>query len=265
MASSVSLYTLGNMSNATCIFAGDTGGTPESGAGFPKENIMDFNPDTYYKVQSAALREIKIDLATSKTVNACIIWIKNYLLNTSGDLYEIFSSPDDSVYTSRGTGNLADITPITIEEITQQTDRYWRLRVDAAVDPYWISGIWLCRKWTISQGNEWPEQDTEVWHNRSFQTYGGRSFVQAINQNKVDSFSRTYQLNESQMNILKSAFTDCGGSRFPLVLQEGSTNFTAQYCRFAQDELNENQIDYQLYRPTVNFLTVPYIADGGNF
>ena len=261
MASAVSLYTLGPMFRAVCLSA-----TSEA-VGFPKENLMDFNPDTYWKATSAALQQIVIDLGSAKNITALVVWVNNYSGNQTTTTYELFSSPDNAVYTSRGTGNFGELAsqPIIIKDISVQTFRYWRFDFDASATAGQISGIWWCQKFTISQGNEWPENDLQIYHNRSFMSYGGRSIVQAINSNKVEQFGRTYQLDDAKMTVLKNAFIDSAGTRLPVILQEGAANADARLVRFGEDSLDENQFEYQLYRPTIRFITMPYIADGANF
>lgn len=235
--------------------------------GFPKENLMDFNPDTYWKATSAALQQIVIDLGAAKSVTGIVIWINNYSGNQTTTTYDILSSPDNAIYTSRGTGNFGELSsqPIIIKDISVQTFRYWRFDFDASVTAGQISGIWYCQKFTIAQGNEWPENDLQIYHNRSFMSYGGRSIVQATNQNKVEQFARTYQLDEAKMTVLKNGFIDSAGTRLPVILQEGAANGDARLVRFGEDSLDENQFEYQLYRPTVRFIGMPYIPDGSNF
>lgn len=258
------------MIQAKCIYAGNTTGTPDEPAGFPKQNLVDLNPDTYWKPSSAtAIRRIHIDLTTAKDVDAMVaLWNNNDNANHGSDTYSVSSSTDDITYTSRGTGSLGEVTydnPILIKDISQINARYWRFEFDPVNFTFNFGEVWACRKFTISQGAEWPENDIERYHNRAVFGPGGRGFVQAVNSNKVEEFSRTYQLDQTKMNFLRDAFNDSRGSRFPLILQEGSINYYARIVRFAQDELDENQIDYQLYRPTVRFVGVPYIPSGSSY
>ena len=261
MASSVSFYTPGPMIQAICLRA-----TSEA-AGFPKENLMDFNPDTYWKATSAAIQQIDIDFGSAKNVTAVVIWVNNYSGNQAATTYTIYSSPDDAIYTSRGTGNFGELAsqPIIIKEFSVQAFRYWRFEFDASVTAGQISSILYCQKFTVAQGNEWPENDLTTYSNRTFTSYGGRSFVQRINLNTIEQFARTYQLDQAKMDNLKAAFADTRGSCLPLILQEGSTNAEARLVRFGEDTLDENQFEYQLYRPTVRFVGMPYIPDGSNF
>lgn len=260
--SSVSFYTLGNMRQAVVDSA-----TSEA-TGFPKENLIDYNPDTYWKGTSDINQVIDIDLQSAKIVDALVFLVQDYKLHGAPDTYEIFSSPDDIVYTSRGTGNLAEALtqPIIIKDITQQTLRYWRFAVDVAGLPVAnISELMLCRKHTIAQAAQWPEQDIERYHNRIIISPGGRQFTQSVNLNKQEVFTRKYRLNLSDMNTLKSIFNDGKGRLFPLILQEGTANADARYVRFESDVLNENQLDFELFEPTVQFSQLPFIASGESY
>jgi len=261
MASSITLYTLGNMNKAV------VDSVTSAAAGFPKENLMDFNPDVYWKATTTGDQVIDIDLKSAKSVDAVILWIQNYTTAFGSGSYTAASSPDDITYTGRfskaiGTPNTPLIFPV---ETGTFSFRYWRITFSFMGAVANVSGIFICQKFTIAQGNEWPETDAEIYHNRAFSSAGGRTFVQAINSNKVEQFPRTYQLDQTKMTILQNVFNDSKGSRFPLILQEGALASEARLVRFAQNELNENQIDYQLYRPTVQFLTAPYIPAGETF
>ncbi len=261
MSSSVSLYTLGNQAQAVCDSV-----TSET-AGFPKENVMDFNPDTYWKATGVTDQIFDFDFQAAVTVDTMIILVHNYSLNHSSDTWEVWSSADDAAYTSKGTGTFVgnQTTQLLFNDITQDTKRYWRLSADALAGAFEFSGVFWAQKHTISQGNEWPEPDLETYHNRGGLTAGGRSFVTAINKNKTETFQRTYQLNQADMTTLQNAFNDSKGSLFPLIIQEGSAMSDARFVRFVDNSLNQNQIDYQLYRPTVTFVTQPFISDGETY
>ena len=259
--SSVSFYTLGNMRQAVCDSV-----TSEA-AGFPKDNVMDFNPDTYWKTPSTAEQLFDFDFQAAVIIDACVILVHNYSKNHPSDLWEIWSSPDDTVYTSKGSGTFVGnaTTQPLILEVTQDTKRYWRLSADAFNDAFEFSGVLWTRKYTIAQAAQWPERDIDRYHNRVVMAPGGREYVQSINLKKQEIFTRKYRLNEADMNTLRSVFNNCKGRMFPLVLQEGSADADARLVRFASDSLNENQLDFELYEPTVQFVEIPFIEEGESY
>lgn len=265
MSSSVSLYTLGNMERAKIT------AVTNAAAGFPKENMVDYNPDSYWKQSGDAEHEIDINLGEAKTPDAIVLLVHDYLSSFLGTTFDLHSDDnDDGLYTATTSerlysGKLATTIQLFVIGFTGADKQYWRLKINlggGSTTAPELSGLFLTRKYTISQGNEWPEPDLETYHNRGGFTAGGRSFVSAINRNKTETFQRTYQLDQTDMTALQNAFNDSRGSLFPLILQEGTTDVDARFVRFADNSLNRNQIDYQLYRPTVTFVTQPFISDG---
>lgn len=263
MGSSISLYTTGNMASATIL------AITSAATGFPKENLLDDNPDTYWKASSASAQTIDIDLGSAKAVSGLFLFIHNYsTLTESGGIaatITLYRSSDNITYTQVGglitIGNML-LGPMRYSAISSITYRYWRLIISNCNEALEISGIWLASLYTLSIGNEMPERDKYEYNNTTLEMEGGRTFVAAINKNPHYIFPRIYRIDGATIfGYLKSAHQDSAGQLRVLMINEGSDYTTCYLVRFSEDSFDKNEIDYQYYNPTVSFIELPWIRD----
>lgn len=259
MSSSVSFYTFGNMAAATI-----TAITSEA-AGFPKENLLDFNPDTYWKPASTATQTIDFDLGSAKTVDAVCGFLQNYTLAGGYTATKWYS--DNGTNWTQDTGNCTwgnlGAGPLRITSLSAPSShRYWRLVLGiAAAQVPIFSGIWFARRYTISVGNQWPENDTERYFNRKVTASGGREFITRINRNKSMIIPRQYLFATSTPFLaLQNVFNDSAGDARPLIIQEGDTYDDAFLVSIESADFNQSKNGYQLYNPSLTFKQLPYIA-----
>lgn len=268
MADSVKLYTTGNMKAAIMASA------PDAATGYPVTNILDNNPDTWWKSSDGtANRDLEIDLGSAKTVDALIVWVHNYTAMTNARGIELSYSDDDSTYTFiSGSSALVDTAgPIRIRTSglpTASPHRYWRIRInaDAGGQIPEISGVWLCQLFSPSVGNQYPEPDEDVAYNRYEESESGRAFVAGINSQPGVEFTRQFAFySAADATELRNAWLDCIGRRYPLFLHEDTTQTNAVFCRFMEDRYNRARMGYLEYRPTVRFKSIPWIPAGEVF
>lgn len=264
VSTQINFYTFSNMESAqiTAITSEETG--------YPKENLLDNNPDTYWKPTSISTQTIDFDLGAARSVDAVCGFLRNYSLAGSYSATKWYS--DNGSTWTQDTGNCVWGNmiwgPLRMTDLSvQSSHRYWRLvfSISAAQVPE-FAGIWFARKYTLSIANQWPEPDEIVYENYSVAGIGGRRYVYGINKNSYEKIVRKYLIpNATQFGYLQSAFTDSYGDRFPLIINEGTLYSDARLVRFAKSTLNKNEIAYQVYNPTVEFYELPYIAYGDNY
>lgn len=268
MADTIKMYTTGNMS------AADMASAPDEATGYPIENILDNNPDTYWKcTDGTAYRDLEIDLNSAKAVEALIIWVHNYTGITNARTAELYYSDDDSTYTFvSGSGALVDTDgPIRIRTSglpTAAAHRYWRIRIngEAGGQIAEISGIWLCTLYQPSVANQLPEMDADLFANSITTSDSGRQFGAAKRSTRQYVFPRQFVFySQADLDELRGAVNDCRGRLYPLFLQEASAQTDAVMCHFAEDQFAKNRMRYLEFRPIVTFISVPYIPAGSTY
>lgn len=264
------LYTTGQMKNASPTFS--TGG---EATGFPVQNCFDFNPDTYYKPSATGQVTIDIDFGETVTIDQFAVWIHNYNHDYESGSQAIGIATDDNddgnytattVFGSELWDNTVG-TPIYFpySSPTSATKRYWRFQVANMTEIAEISQLFFLRKRTLSTDYQYPTSHVDVYESREIFADGGRRFVYGINSNVRKEWKREYQITNGtdwDSQPLKQAFDDCAGTRYPLIYSDadGST-----YCRFANQRIDSNEQDYRFYKPTVTYVTIPYIPDGESY
>lgn len=264
MASATDLYSIGIMEKGSVYSA-----TSEA-SGYPKERLLDWNPDVYWKPTSTADQTIVIDLGSAQQVQRFFLWIHNYTTNhTSGSsaVRVSYSSSVGSGYTVWETrlfsAGFGLGTPIFAgsSSLTAQTYRYWKIEFINMATTIEVSGIFLCKKHSLI-ADEWPENDAIVYANRQVSGPGGRLFVSGVNRNAFREFSRTFYMTQtSHWTAFSDAWDACRGTLFPMVMIE-TDGIGTKYCRFVDQGVDWNKFGHQLYRPTVRFREIPHIYPG---
>lgn len=264
MASSIKLYTTGNME------AAKVHNVTSEATGHPAENAIDNNLDTYWKPTSVATNDIDIDLGEAKAIDVALGFIKNYKSDFGTATFSIYWSDNGSDWNFiSGAPLLTDITtPIRIRSFSSITHRYWRLRISSSTSAIaQISGIWFGSYYNIDQGNVLPQGDEDQFYNHVSQLPGGRLTVAGINRNYVENPSRRYLIKTgTPYTNLLSAFQDSRGRRHLLVMNEGATQTDARVVRFADDILPHPTVGYDgLYEIEIGLRGMPYIDDGDSY
>jgi len=265
---SLDLHTMGPLLKASV-----TAVTSET-AGFPIENAFDYNPDTAWRATSTAQQTIDIDLGQVKQVDAIAIWVRNYLGVTFqvGNKYVLESDDnDDGAYSSTTlqTTVFPDLTsdfPLQIgEDSTPVSKRFWRIiyTYGGSGDIPDIGGFFLTQKQTITKSSNLPKNDSKMFFNRIASAGGGREFIRGVNSNSIDIDPKMYLIEQTDFTALQDAFIDSKGRRFPMiVIQDGEDD---RLMRFGSDNLSQQMISEQIYRPAFTLKQLPFIPDGEVF
>lgn len=240
-------------------------------SGFPKEYLTDNNPDTWWKKSSGsgAQQFLVFDKNdTTTTIDALVLFVHNYKAVTSN---VIGLMHDDNSGFSSATPSLSNqpisdtATPIRVYDFgSSSAERYWRLQLPNA--DIQLSMVLLCKKFTVSQGREFPITDNDDFATQTLAAPGGRQHVIIENQNVLGSRTDKFKLSgTTNYNALRNAFLDCKKNGLPVIRQPGSTNATAEIGRFSRAKFIRTQSDYQYYQPSVTIELMPYIASGESY
>jgi len=270
MAADISLYTIAQME------ASIVSSITSEASGYPKENLLDNNLDTYWKPTSTANQLINLDLASILGVYALLIFLKNYDAITAGCGVYIY-----------GSNNLADWYQIDINGDGSQTViggktlgplriidypsppisyRYWRILLNAQNVVAQIAGIWYCTKYSLGQGNQWPENDLDRFYNLFLPNQSGRDHFISINKKRNLLSPRSYIFDgTTAFDKLRTAFNNSRGRLWPLIIQEGDSYDDARVVRFSSDEFGHAEYQSDLYRSEITFTDIPYIEPGDTY
>ncbi len=264
MPSNAVLYTSGVNMEAAYVLSASS-----AASGHAKENVVDWNPDTYWAASGVGTAEIVIDLGAATLIDRAAIWINNYNVNLnpgSAQSMKVYHSPDASTWTQ-----WAGAVPLPGDS-TQQflfsdvagaavTKRYWKIELICPTIVCEVKHVYLCNTYGITQGNQLPENDQQSYLVDKYTAHSGRVLTNLLQTHKQQTFNRSYLFVTSgdweTLNLVK-AWNACRGDWRPLILTEDSTT---QLVRFA-GPITRNMEAYQVYRPQVTWITEPFIEAG---
>ena len=245
--------------------------------GYPKENLLDNNPDTSWKGTSTADQVIKIDLGSAKNVDCILLRLRNYTTDFSAARLKLEHSTDDVTYTTQFTGvALANNTSRPYFKVgqtggvfgTNNNRRYWQLTISSLPAVIELSQIILAYSagYILAVANELPQALSETYYNRHEKGPGGRRFNAAINKHAVQIINRTYRINgTTNYGILLALFDAVQGGLLPCVIIDDADDATTRFVYIDSDTWQATEEAYQLYRITLNLVEVPYIAAGETY
>lgn len=271
MSTSIKLLTTGPMIKALHLRG-------MTSSGYNNYDLLDNNPDKYWKTPSSpATDALDVDLGEAKAVSAMAMFINDYKTDhtssVNGWSHRCYYDDDDAgsytgIYNAESLANQLTI-PIFYKTFDSTTHRYFKFQIVADAGPgqiaLYIGCVWFCRAWTIT-ANEWPENDEDIYGNRTDYSMGGRPYRTAYRSQAIVRKPRTFSfVDDTNFGYLRSAYADCRGSRLPLILIEDDTASTARLCYFADEPFGYAKNGAGLYMPTVTFEEVPYIPDGETY
>jgi len=268
MAATVKAITTGNMAAATVLSV-----TSEA-TGYPKENVLDNNPDTYWKSTDGSVNQyFDFDLGSAKTVDTVVLWVHNYEDLTSSRVVRLYYSDDEVTYTfESGSPELPDSAgPLRIRTLgTARTHRYWRIIIDgdasSLAEVPEISGVWFGTLWQPTVGSRYPESDAVMAGNGVAISNAGRQFGMAYRSCLQHLYTRSFRVTtDADLAEVQGMFTDSLGRLRPVFLWESSTQTDAHMCYLQTDEMNITEIGPDIHDTVLQFLSVPYIGPGDSY
>lgn len=266
MSSTVKFYTVGGNLEHMIIHS-----VTSADSDYPKERMLDQNPDTAWIPTSTAAQDIIIDAGQSITVDAYVLWVQNYKSSFGVKTFDIYYSDvgTSGPWTDTNDPHLVNDneTPLRIQElVTSYTKRYWKISIESLSTIIQISGLWLTRLYELDQGRAYPDEDTLKYHDSFHVTNSGRIYSRAINRNPIRILPRTYKINDSsKIDTIQNIFNDSMGRNYPIILQEGTYQDEARLVCLTVDQLQQSKVDYELWNVALQFQEVPFIDDGNNY
>lgn len=256
MASSIKLYTIGEtMAGATVESVTHTA------SGFSSNDVLDNNPDTFWKGASTAIFELEIDLGEARIIDALAIWWHNNGVATTPTTFNFEYSDDASSWSTASPTSVlynSGLTewPIRFADVTTTSTahRYWRMRTlstsNVAIE---ISGFWCLAEHDIGQGSAYPNRTDHSYHNTILKSRSGRRWPIAYNKNRTwEKVLKFVNPGTTNFNALLDAYKDSNGDRWPLIYKDSNTTaHTADMVYFTNAKLPELETGHQIYAPTI--------------
>lgn len=266
MAQSFKFYTTGIMRNILV-----TSVTSEV-AGREIEFAFDNNLDTYWKATSTANQDVIMDFGSGNTIAvagfAC--FCRNYKASFATAVAQLYYSDNGSAWTL-WTGvaiqflNLQSNGIFLDDPSATETHRYWKINMHDILTIPEIAGFFLLKKHTIASGSIHPEKNDKEYVVKKYAAAGGRALKRQVNRIAIETFGRTWLLSgDTDRDALEAMWDNARGHSLPLFMVEDSDD--ARLVEIVSPlRFNDNKLQYQIYRPTIEFRTLPYIEDGEAF
>lgn len=226
-----------------------------------KEFGADFNPNTYWQPTSTAQQDFTYSFSTSTTVTCMCLYLRNYASITAGT----YSAYNDT--TLLGSVNCSDTaTPIRLLEFGSSSGTTFKLRISTGVTTTSKLGlIFFGVYYSLTTASEYPYDIEYDWKHREYVGESGQRHVVAASSIYQEVIERKYHIvGDPASCAVLSAWNLCQGTRYPLIINETTTQSTAKLVRF-DEKPKITAIEYQFYELTVRFREVYSVPAGEYF
>ena len=270
MASSIKLYTIGELMDGATVES-----VTHTASGFSSDDVLDNNPDTFWKGASTAVFSLAIDLGEARIVDALAIWLHNESLVTTPITFNFYHSDNGTDWSTACIATViyhTDLTghPIRFSTVTTTATahRYWRMTTAAvsnvAVE---VSGFWCLREHDIGQGSSYPNRTNHTYHNTILKSRGGRRWPIAHNKNKQREMTLKFTTpGVTNFNAILAAYDDSQGDALPLIYRDSdSLTYIGDMVQFTNKSLPELETGHTIYMPTIKLQTLVHADPSENY
>lgn len=242
---------------------------PSEAAGFPFQNTMDKNLNTYWKPTSTATTAAVIDFGEVVSLNGLALFFRNYMDNLADGSTDV-----DLEYSDVGTSGPWTLfkrmnvnvdwelgKPISISvSAAAGSHRYWRIEFAGFLVVPEISHIFLYRKRGVDAQVIYPITDDPEFGGKIGKAHGGRIHTAPHSKTPVYIRKRTWNIvGDTDKDELLTLVEDCGGRTEILILHE--TDFDPEVVEIIDKRFIPNAIRHQIYQPNLTFRKIPFIED----
>ena len=251
--------------------------------GYPIENVLDFNPNTYWKPTSTANQTLDFDLGSALEVDNIVLILKNYetdFVDAGANLYFESDDNDNGSYSAVTQANSISSWQAAIPQsknvyfqanilsFTSVTKRFWRIRFVGMVEVVEVACIYFCSARTIAQSHEMSRQQGVKFNSISQSGAAGIEYVKVKNTVPIETYNLLYRVSDigsdTDYTSVINAYKDCQGRVYPLVMISADLQIIGNY-RFTSETANVLVRDFKLYDVTLGLEEVPYPSSGGTY
>jgi hypothetical protein len=232
--------------------------------GYDLMYAFDGSLGTYWKPSSTGTQNIDLDLGEARQVDNFAVFVHDYDTNYNSGAIQVrgatnsgFTSGVSTMGTVSWAKGAGTSLYLPFSSPTGASRRYWQIALSSMSNIAEIAGFFLLRERDIGY-TILPATETDRYLNAQSQAAGGHRYVHGRSRNKIQTISYQWYLTATTLETLQSAFEDSKGSRFPVVLYDGSTYRLARIV----SDLPAVTEDYDHIRANVQFETLVYPEDG---
>jgi len=149
-------------------------------------------------------------------------------------------------------------------QITRYYGRYWRFTLKGTQPPSYnppynsrISMCWLHTYHSFERGAAFPVNDVMTYPIEKLPLAFGKRHNIGRNVNPTINFSRTWLLTANDYTTLITVINNCNGTERPFLLTD--IDQIRRLCYFANEPIDIDVIDTDLYRVTCQFTEIPIV------
>ena len=245
-----------------------SGRTTTYEVGHPPGNVLDGNPNTYWKPDTLTDKILWFDLGEAVVVDAVVFWLRNYN-EAYGSLkaWKLSHSSDDNTYTPLTEKVFEDErdsgSPLAVDELSAQVSaRYWKLELlhfdEHTPGPkVEIGGVWFMNSYDLKYRSQLPDSDLSGFGSVIHGSASGNEYPEETHRGRSDLLTREFLITSaSEYGKLRDAYRASRGSCRPIVLKPNVEDVW-KMCTF-DGRLSESQREFELYRPTVRLREVGF-------
>ena len=214
---------------------------------------------------------IDITDATNYAVKALAVWIYNSLTpfgascgllveySDNNSTWTTYFDPDvEDEMTYGGTGTALRVY---VSASAAQSHRYWRITLHDATAVMKVAQILLLSEFAPDAYSTYPQIEEEItFNNHKVRGDNNLLYVEPGTKTPTYSFARRFSFyGATKYAAMRNFFLACYGGALPVLFEESSVYYL---CYLVTEEWKCNATEYLYYQVTLDFETLPYVADG---
>lgn len=237
-------------------------------ASYPFLNALSPNRNLLWKVQASPPSPPQmsgvIDLGGGRICTGIAFDVRSGSSFNPDTTIDIAFSTDNVSFTDYRTDEVLDVdAEITVIDFVGApiAQRYHRFTVAAASGTLpTFGGVWMCLSHTIGVDPQQSLEDDYEFAGNALVMPNGDILSRNMTGKTHRRFKRTYYLTATQWDELLEVFQESLGPQYPVVMIEGTNDPVV--VKFNQQQLKRTWAMYGLWKVELDFLEVPFIADG---
>lgn len=245
-----------------------SGRTTTYEAGHPPGNVLDGNPNTYWKPDTLTDKVLWFDLGRETAVDAVMFWLHNYNETYGRPKTWILGHSNDNItYTPVDEKAFEDVrddgSPMVVDVLQSQVSaRYWIIQFSGFNDhppgpKIEVSTVRFMNSYDMRHRGQLPSSDLSSFGSVAHGSMSGNEYAEETHVGRGNLLTTEFLVTSaSEYEKLRDAHRASRGGCRPIVVKPDIED-TWKMCTF-NGGLSETQTEFGLYRPTVRLKEVGF-------